>query len=381
MAIRELPAADGSATAHVEPAQTTTSRSNNFNLLRLLFATLVLLSHAPELTDADGRRELLHRLFGTLAFGDLAVDGFFLLSGCLIVQSWQRSPQLSDFLKKRVLRIYPGFIVASLVSALIVGPLGSIPAQYFAHFQWPKFLFSLFLLQQPPVPPVFSGTNWVGVNGSLWTIAYEFRCYLFVAVWGICGLFRRKKLWLAMTVVLVLLSLAPGFVGRLHLPGENLLRQLSIKNDLSDIVRLTAMFGVGGCFALFRERIVLRPLWALLAGGALLACLFNYKAASFGLATFGAYLLFWFAEVQSPLLARFRRLPDISYGVYLYGWPVKKLLTWYFPGISPWLVFALACVFCTGLGLASWFGVERPFLRLKPKKSVPVPDAALSPAP
>ncbi len=385
MAIQEIPPeispVDGSIVTHVEPAQTTSSRSNNFNLLRLLFAALVLLSHAPEITDNDGRREPLHLLFNTLSFGDVAVDGFFLLSGCLIVQSWQRTPELLDFLKKRALRIYPGFVVAALVSALIVGPLAAVPAYYFGHFDLLQFLKSVLLLRQPTVPPVFAGMYYPEINGSMWTIAYEFRCYLLVAAWGICGLFRRKWLWLTLTVVFVLLLLAPGFVSRVRFPGESLLQQFYLIDDPGLTVRLTAFFGVGGCFALFRERTAFKPLWALLAAGALCACLFNYKIAPFGAATFGAYLLFWFAEVQSPLLARFRRLPDISYGVYLYGWPVEKLQVWFFPGISPWLVFGLACVLCTGLGLASWFGVERPFLRLKPKKSVPVPDAALSPAP
>ena len=368
--------ADSLAETHLEPAQQTTSRSNNFNLLRLLFAVLVLLSHAPEMVDTDNHRELLYRFFGTSSLGAVAVDGFFLLSGCLIVQSWQRTPDLRDFMKKRVLRIYPGFVVASLVSALIVGPLAAVPAAYFAHFNLLHFLKSVLFLQQPSTPPVFSGKFWPMVNSSMWTIAFEFRCYLLVALWGICGLFRRTGLWLALTATVLLLSFFPGLFTGIRFPGGSVLI-----GDPVALIRLMSFFCVGGCFALFRERIALKPLWAMLSAGLLFACMFSEKTALLGLATFGAYLLFWFAEVQSPLLARFRRLPDISYGVYLYGWPVERLMVWYFPGISPWLVFALACVFCTGLGLASWFGVERPFLKLKPKKSVPVPDAALSPVP
>ena len=376
MAVQDLSPTQGPPGAHLEPSQNTSSRSNNFNLLRLLFAVMVLLAHAPELADGDGRRELLTRVFGTLSLGEVALAGFFLLSGCLIVQSWRRTPDLADFLKKRVLRIYPGFVVASLLSALVVGPLWADAAHYLSQFSLLHFLKAVLLLRIPATPPVFTGSHYPEVNGSMWTIAIEFRCYLLVAAFGVAGLLRRRGVWLGLTGAALLLSLVPQVVTRIHIPGGHLLL-----GDLNALVRLLPFFCVGGCFALFRERIALKPVWALLAGGALLACLFNYKAASFGLATFGAYLLFWFAEVQSPLLARFRRLPDISYGVYLYGWPVEKLLLWYFPGISPWLVFALACVFCTGLGLASWFGVERPFLRLKPKKSVPVPDAALSPAP
>ena len=107
---------------------------NNLNFLRLLLAALVLLSHSPELIDGNRDREILTRIFHTISAGELAVNTFFLISGYLIVQSWQRHPKAAVFLRKRIIRIYPGFILASLVSALIVGPLGAHAANYFAQF-------------------------------------------------------------------------------------------------------------------------------------------------------------------------------------------------------------------------------------------------------
>jgi peptidoglycan/LPS O-acetylase OafA/YrhL len=81
--------------------------------LRIVFATLVLLSHAPEITDGNASRELFHRFTGSpMTFGTLGVDGFFILSGYLIVQSWLGDPELINFLRKRVLRIVPGYLVA-----------------------------------------------------------------------------------------------------------------------------------------------------------------------------------------------------------------------------------------------------------------------------
>lgn len=287
MAIQETLPGEGPMETHLASAQTTSSRSNNFNLLRLVFAALVLLAHAPELADGDGRRELLTRVFGTLSLGEVAVAGFFLLSGCLIVQSWRRTPDLLDFLKKRVLRIYPGFIAASLVSALVVGPLGVSAPHYFAQFSVPHFLKAMLLLRIPAVPPVFAGSHYPEVNGSMWTIAIEFRCYLLVAAFGVAGLLWRRGVWLALTGAALLLSLLPEIVARIQFPGGHLLL-----GDSNALARLLPFFCVGGCFALFRERIQLKPLWALLAAGALLACMFNYKLARFGLATFGAYLLF-----------------------------------------------------------------------------------------
>ena len=177
--------------AEASISATTINRSNNFNLLRLLFTALVLLSHSPELVDGNRQREILTNFFGTVSFGELAVDGFFLLSGFLIVQSWQRNPNLSVFIKKRVLRIYPAFIAASLISAFIVGPLGSDPSQYISQFDWLRFFKGIFFLSVPAVPPVFHGQPYPSVNASMWTIAYEFRCYLLVALLGYIGIVRQ----------------------------------------------------------------------------------------------------------------------------------------------------------------------------------------------
>src|SRR5579872_6630536 len=84
------------------------SQTNNFNFMRLCLAVLVIFSHSFEIIDGNRRREPLTRIFHTFSLGELAVDGFFLLSGYLIVKSWERRPVLLNYLQKRVYRIYPG---------------------------------------------------------------------------------------------------------------------------------------------------------------------------------------------------------------------------------------------------------------------------------
>lgn len=164
----------------------TNSRNIRFDLLRILLAVLVLLSHAPELTDGNKSRELFSRLTQSeLAFGTIAVDGF-LFSGFLMVQSWEHDPQLFRFLRKRVLRIVPGYLVAALLSTVVVGLLApGVP--YFFHQLDAKFWETILLLSSPLTPPVLPGRPYALVNGSLWTITYEFRCYLLVAAFGVCG--------------------------------------------------------------------------------------------------------------------------------------------------------------------------------------------------
>lgn len=337
----------------------TIRQSNNFNLIRFVLAALVLLSHASELIYGNRSHEVLTRVFGTISFGELAVDGFFLLSGYLIVQSWIRSPKILDFFKKRVFRIYPGFIIACFISAFLVGPLGSSALDYFSQFNTFKFLIKTFLLQLPDIPPVFAGTPYPRVNDSLWTIPYEFRCYMLVALFGGFGFFRKRHFWLILIAIALFLFLIPTNLSRI-----NILKFQYLLGDPIDLCRFLTFFGVGGAFYLFQSHIPLKTNWALVSALLLTFCMFRINLVKLALPIFGGYLLFWFAFVQIPFLKSLNSIPDISYGVYLYGWPVQKLLIWYFPSFSPWILFLTSLMLACICGLMSWTFVERPCLEL-----------------
>ena len=79
------------------------SRTRNIliDLSRVGFAACVILSHSFELVDGTRVREPLTRLFGALSFGELAVNAFFAISGYLVVQSYGRSANVWQFLKRR----------------------------------------------------------------------------------------------------------------------------------------------------------------------------------------------------------------------------------------------------------------------------------------
>lgn len=335
--------------------------NNNFNFLRLLFALLVLVAHAPEVADGNRSRELLTRVFHTLSFGEVAVDGFFLLSGYLIVQSWERAAGFLDFTRKRLRRIYPAFVVACLVGALVLAPL-AVPSgrAYFAQLDYGQLASSTLRLEQPQVPLVFAGTPFPLLNGAMWSIAYEVRCYVLVALLGL--LLRRWHRWLwlgLMGFALVMLPLHQQ-VNRWEFPW----REQLIKSP-EEFFRLLAFFAVGACFYLFRGFIVLRGRWAAGAALLLVGLLFLPRFAALGLATAGAYALFWVAFAPIAALNGFKRLTDISYGLYLYGWPAQKLLSWYFPAVSVWGLLPAVVGLASLAGYLSWHLVEAPWLRKK----------------
>jgi len=343
-------------------------RNHTFDLLRILFATAVLLAHAPALLDGNLSRELVHRFtHSPMTFGSVSVDGFFLLSGFLIVQSWQRDPHLLSFLQKRVLRIVPGYMVAAVLSTIAVGLLAPGVPHFFLHLGW-RFVASLLLLDGPATPPVFPGFHYAAVNGSMWTVPYEFHCYLLVALCGLCRILRRPVLWLAIAVVLLTIITSATLQVLVTWP-----RFYGLTGEPDEVYRLTATFFIGGCFYLFRHRIKFRIPYAL-AAAAVLALVLRFSPSHLesALIVFGAYLLFYMAQRQTNALAWMDRVPDISYGIYLYGWPVEALWIWYRHG-SPWVAFFVSALLSFVLGWLSWHLVERPMLSLKRRPTAPLP--------
>jgi peptidoglycan/LPS O-acetylase OafA/YrhL len=340
------------------------NRENNFNFLRLLFASLVVLSHSFELLDGNRGREPLSRVFGTISFGEFAVDGFFLLSGYLIVQSWAIEPKPLQYLLKRIVRIYPGFIAASLICVLVIAPLGAIRGVYFSQFTVLDFVGEMLRLKVPTTPPFTFSRSGESINGSMWSINIEFQCYIAVLGLGLLGFVRNRLRWASIFACLVLLFIAmkicmvhgikPEFFGRY--PLNNFGNYL--------LVRLGMLFLAGGTFYLFRERIRLDARSAVFCGGLLLVGLCSQIVAEVAMAIVGGYLLFFIAFTPVAALNVFKHLPDVSYGLYLYAWPVQLLVIWQLSNASPWLVFIVSIIISTGLGLASWFLIEKPSLKL-----------------
>lgn len=142
--------------------------SNNFNFIRLVLASSVIVSHSAEFIHG-GSRDLdpLNFVFRSgFSLGDLAVNAFYMLSGFLIVKSWMSQPQTWPFLQKRILRIYPAFIVASLLSEYVVGPLGGNPDYWADYSRW-RVLRRIIFIGLPGEPDAFPDLAVHAANGAL----------------------------------------------------------------------------------------------------------------------------------------------------------------------------------------------------------------------
>jgi peptidoglycan/LPS O-acetylase OafA/YrhL len=348
---------DGQSSGPVPGAE----RRNGFGALRLLFASLVILSHAPQMVDGTDAREPLRRLFGTVTFGAVAVDGFFLISGYLITASFISDPR--TYVWKRVLRIYPAFLVCFALCLFVVAPLGGSDLSALGVRDWMDVAVRMVTLKRPPDYGAFSGMMLPVLNGSMWTIVYEFRCYIAAAVFGLLGLYRRRGLYLALTVAMVLANLI--FSTRLGWNLALLVKPVAgLIGELDRTVRLTSVFMCGAVFRLYGVRFRW-PIAAACAIG-LLAATFSSRVAEIGVMTLGAYVLFWVAfNVRWRPLQTINAKDDISYGVYLYAWPAGMLILRCWPSISVEMLVLTTLAVALACGAISWFVIEKPALSLK----------------
>jgi peptidoglycan/LPS O-acetylase OafA/YrhL len=136
--------------------------------------------------------------------------------------------------------------------------------------------------------------------------------------------------------------------------------------NFHEAMRLAALFLTGACYFLYRERISYTAGLAAIAAIGLSIALFNRSTAGPAIGILGGYLIFWFAFLpNTPLLNEINSKIDLSYGIYLYAWPVQMLLIRYVEGITPGLII-LFTVFIAGLlAYLSWTFVEQPFLSRK----------------
>ncbi|MGC2200554.1 MAG: acyltransferase [Stellaceae bacterium] len=340
-------------------------RQNNFDALRLLAAISVIFSHSFLIAEGTQNREWLILLTGNQCIlGLTGVFVFFAISGFLVTQSFEQTPNRLHFLAKRALRIFPGLFVATLLSAFVLGPLVTTlpPSAYLLSRAEPyAYVLGNTLLDQTvhELPGVRFVDNPVGleINGSLWTLRYEFVMYLMVLVLGI---FRRLKVG----TLLVLLGF--GMVCLYSNMLDKFEKWGVLFQLLSNWGWLVGFFAAGMVLYKLRHTRIFDGRIALLAlAGLVLSVPLRQFITFFPI--FGCYLALWLAVTPRLPAIPAARFGDLSYGLYIYGWPAEQAVTWLSGGRAAWWqVFLIALPAAAVIAFLSWHLVERPMLRLKP---------------
>jgi peptidoglycan/LPS O-acetylase OafA/YrhL len=338
----------------VNLGEVSVGRDNNFNLIRFVAATAVLVSHAWPLSSGEGAQQPLSALTGH-TLGTFAVFLFFAMSGFFIASSYARSQSASLFLRARALRLFPCLIVSVILVALVMGPLATTlsPAAYLSHPDVLKFIFRNISLAWPQytLPGVFEANPYPAVEGSIWTLFHEVLCYGLVLLAGVLGLMARRR---AMTLALLaygLLWVLPDLV------------DLSVHRRILQTRELSLPFVFGITFWIWRDRIVLSA-W-ILAGLAGLAYMAAGSLAGFPVMMLAlTYGVFWCGYLPGKTLRQFNRLGDYSYGIYIYAFPMQGLVVWLYGDMGPYTNIALALPPTLLCAVLSWHLVERPALAM-----------------
>lgn len=341
-----------------QPSFTKESRENNFGLFRLILATMVIFSHSPELIDGNRSREPLSLLFGTLSLGEISVDGFFLISGYLITQSFSINPNIWNFLRKRSVRILPAYLVAFGLCSFALAPL--ITPNFHLTLEYAtKQMTAAIQLGTPVSPNNFPKIRYPFLNGSMWTISYEFRCYIMAAMFGLLCLYTKRYRYLVILITAVLFLL--NSIDHSKIPNILPVAWFGASNAN---IHLFYIFSVGSIFYIFSDKIELSGRNAILALSVMFAMLSDPQLAEPAVVIFGGYALFYAALKTQRSLAPITNTFDVSYGIYLYAWPIQTIIILARPEIEPWKLSLTTFALSTGLGCLSWILIEKPALSM-----------------
>ena len=326
---------------------------NNFDFVRIVAATCVLVGHHFVFTG-QGEPDFL----GLHSVGTAAVLVFFSLSGYLVTKSWYADPHVLRFAARRALRIWPALAAAVVFAVLVVGPLVTvIPlGAYFTHPVLLDYFSTLYLKVKYVLPGVFETNPYpLGVNGSLWTIPLEVRCYLVVAALGLLGAMKRRSVFLLIAATYFawyIYKSSPDLRGGVHFGRE-----------------FSTYFVAGAVWYCFEDAWKKRPLLflALILGAAATVHLSGWRYTALLIAL--PYVVVCFGSASTPFLRRAGRWGDPSYGLYLFAFPIQQTVIFFvYPRMGFTSTLLISIALTVGIAYASWHGIEKPALRLKPSR-------------
>ena len=355
--------------SYFTPTEEISPRTNNFNIIRFFAAFMVIYGHMSSIMGYDAFAILGQRV------STIGVKILFTFSGYLITKSYLSDTHFGRYMIRRSFRIFPAFIVLILLTALVGGPLltSLSVGEYFGNpwtwrYIWSNLLFSPIYI----LPGVFTENAYPNaVNGSLWTLPFEFAMYLILP--ALLVLFKKLKsarwgmfaMWaVSLAASLLLLVKYPWGGARLVIWG----------NNLPDALALIPYFFIGSLFSFpeFKKLLNLQLAVLLLIVGVLalsnvwyspiVASVFNELVVSLVL----PYFVLSLALTERPIFSKWFANSDFAYGLYLYGFVVQQAM---YQLMAPTklsvlemtvVCFAVTLVFA----IASWYLVEKPVQKL-----------------
>jgi peptidoglycan/LPS O-acetylase OafA/YrhL len=326
------------------------SKKNNFDLMRIILASIVCLVHINEISNIESLGYI-----SDILSSYVAVKIFFVISGFLIFMSYDRSENLAVYFRNRFFRIYPAYffviLISSILLPIIFGHLSSENGLAILNYIFWNLLFLNFM--SPNLPGVFSGNEIAAVNGALWTLKIEVMFYISVPIIGyIMSKTNRNAVLGSIYVISIIYVYAlESFIEFGGGIGDELKRQLP--GQMS--------YFVSGAILYYNFDKFMRK-YLILAAASVLMIIFVPDTLNsfvepivFGIITISIAYSIYFGP--------WAKFGDFSYGVYITHFPIVQTLVALGVAEKGGGVFAVSALLLTGLiSVGLWHGIEKRYL-------------------
>jgi peptidoglycan/LPS O-acetylase OafA/YrhL len=337
---------------------------NSFDFIRLLLAIVVVFSHSAWV----GYRQLIFTIpakdmQSQIDLGQISVFGFFAISGFLIANSWIRSKDIVDFMQKRFYRLFPGYWVCIFICVSFFAPLYFVLNEnnlfdYFGknglnstNYFWKNILLDV---KTRNIGDILKNTTNDEINGPLWSLIFEFRAYILLAIFGIIGIFKNK-----FTIFLPFLFFWYSHYNVVFNPEYRVWFETWVGDY--KIAILFSYFFAGAVFLVWKDKIIMDWKLFVLALISLIYVVIIDQFALIASLSF-TYITIYLAAVL-PIRNLSKKIGDWSYGIYIYSWPIQNLL--FLLGVAKlglWPYTFISIVVSCGAGWLSWNFIEKRFL-------------------
>ncbi len=347
------------------------TRENNFDFLRLVFAIFVAITHCHTLSGSTEDDLLQHITNGHVSFSYIGVNGFFIISGYLVFQSLSRSGNLFEYYKKRVLRLFPALIVVLALTTMLGFIVYEGNGNYFTNGStWGYPVNNLLLFhQQFSINGIFENNpHTSAINGSLWTIPYEFSLYVIVSLFY--RIRKREKLCRCILGGIFILMLIGNIFFSRQIGKYGFILSAKYMIELGSFF-ISGSF-LANCSGYISGQRTSFPVntnhskaMPLIAFALLILCYPIFDSVKFILLPI---LIISTGMLSTRCISGMaNRIGDMSYGIYIYSFPIQQTLVHFFHFNY---ISLMICAIPTAIlfGYFSWHLIECPALELKQKR-------------
>lgn len=328
--------------------------NNNLDLIRIICASIVIYGHSFVMVNNSSGYDIIGKHLPFDYSGSFAVKIFFFISGLVVTNSLLVNKNPIHFIKSRIFRIMPGLIFFCLASTILILPFfydGSLKDYFLNSNLYNYILHNSLLITEYRINGVFGyeDNHRSVINGSIWTIPYEMLAYFILLAAFSVNLLNKKSLALVTFFFITLICMfQPG--------GFLVFHEGPMERSM-----LSYCFACGVLFCIFKEKIKIKISYSII----LIVIYFLFSKTPISPFVFYATCFYVLLSISSMrFFLKLKPKYDISYGIYLWGWPVQQMVSKTAPSLGVYSNTFLSLIIAMVIASLSWILIERKFINI-----------------